>query len=102
MGHAVYQVAPGIFIEPQQRVLNDLFNQVEVALGKTEPFVTTPATGATSITVPVVMGTATYVIVLMLTWNTTWWVTAQSTTRFTVEFGTPAPAASTVRGLAIE
>ena len=47
---------------------------------------------ATSQSVAASFASASYSISVAPGWNTTWWVTAKSSTGFTIEFGTPAPS----------
>lgn len=48
--------------------------------------------GLTSAAIPVKQPDTNYTILAMPSWNTTLWITAKSTSQFTGNFGTGAPA----------
>lgn len=52
---------------------------------------------ATSATITLVnTGVTTYRVLATPSWNTNWWITARTTTSFTVQFSNPAPSGATL------
>lgn len=62
---------------------------------------TSVAAGATTVTITGSFQLP-YVIVLSLTWNTTWWITTQIADSVSIEFSTPAPAGGGTVGYQID
>lgn len=77
-----------IFRRLQQRFLTNFGNRPAVAV--------TAAAGTVAVAFPRAEADALYGVSVTPNWGTTAWVTAKTTTGFTVNFGTVAPANATV------
>ena len=81
--------------------LDSWLDQVTDAGGSPFAFKVTVAAGArtASVVFSKAFPLSDYTVLGQATWNTTWWVSAFSTTGFTVNFNTPAPTGGgTFRG----
>lgn len=89
MTDGIRQIPPGLFPEPQQRALNDLFQQPIAPSGTLQ---TTPVpAGGTSVTLPV-----SYIPQGGPNWDTTWRIDALSTS-VTIGFAVAAPSGALFR-----